>query len=147
MEVKETRIGAYGIIIQDKKIALVLKKGGAYSGRLDLPGGKIEHGETIEEGLKRELIEEIGVNIKSYNLLDVYSVNVKWNIKNDLIENLHHIGILYEVSIFEKNIKKEPDLHDSNGSDWYLISNLNKNNLTPFALYSLEKLGYNLKED
>ena len=35
------RIGAYGVIIQNGKIALVRKANGGYKGKLDLPGGGI----------------------------------------------------------------------------------------------------------
>lgn len=43
---KTRHLGVYGLIIENKKIALVLKSRGAYTGKLDLPGGSIEHGET-----------------------------------------------------------------------------------------------------
>jgi 8-oxo-dGTP diphosphatase len=32
-------------------------------GKFEMPGGHIEHGETMEEGLKREFQEEFGVDI------------------------------------------------------------------------------------
>ena len=43
MEVKKNHIGAYGIIIRDEKIALIKKARGGYKGKLDLPGGGIDH--------------------------------------------------------------------------------------------------------
>ncbi len=59
MEIKlKTRIA--GIIIQDKKILML--KGKGYK-ELWTPGGKIEEGESDEDCLKRELKEEIGVDL------------------------------------------------------------------------------------
>ena len=53
---KEKRhLGVYGLIIDENKIALVLKSRGAYKGKLDLPGGSIEHGERPEDTLVREI--------------------------------------------------------------------------------------------
>lgn len=37
-----------------------------------LPGGKIDFGESIEEALKREVMEEIGIEVKVGRLLGVF---------------------------------------------------------------------------
>ena len=51
-------LGVYGLIIKDEKILLIKKVTGPYDGKLDLPGRTIEFGETPEETLRRELLEE-----------------------------------------------------------------------------------------
>lgn len=145
MNIKKTHVGVYGIIINDDKIALIKKARGGYKGKLDLPGGGIEHMENPFETLKRELMEEIGVEGDSYTLFDVTATNIIWEMDKDLYEDLHHIGILYEVKITEFNLKKEADGLDSEGANWYNISDLSKENLTPFAICGLEKMGYELK--
>lgn len=143
MEVKKTHIGAYGIIIKDEKIALIRKARGGYKGKLDLPGGGIEHTETPYEALKRELMEEINGTLIDAKLLDTTSVNIKWKMEPDLYEDLHHIGILYMVNIEEKELKDDSDGLDSEGANWYLISDLEDNMVSPLTWYSLKKL--NLK--
>lgn len=42
---------------------------GAYKGLWEFPGGKVEIGETLKEALKREIKEELAVDIKVGNLL------------------------------------------------------------------------------
>ncbi len=143
--IKAKHIGVYGIIIQDEKIVLIKKARGGYKGKLDLPGGGMEHKESPIETLHRELDEEAGVTVIKEDLLDVTSTNIIWQMNENEKEDLHHIGILYTVKIDGDKIKEEPDGIDSNGASWYKINDLKKDNLSPFAIYSLEKLGYKLK--
>jgi len=143
MEVVKTHIGAYGIIIRDNKIALVRKARGGYKGKLDLPGGGIEHTETPIVALYREIQEEINGTVVKATLLDATSVNIKWEMEPDLYEDLHHIGILFEVQIAEDVLKDDADGLDSEGADWYLISDLKEDMVSPLTWYSLKKL--NLK--
>lgn len=135
-----THIGAYGIILKDNKIALIRKARGGYKGKLDLPGGGIEHTETPEQALVRELQEEAGVTVTNYELFGVPSSNITWQMTEDTLEDLHHIGIIYKVEIKEENVKEEPDGIDSEGCNWYDIKSLNKEELSPFAKYVVERL-------
>lgn len=50
------------IPIQENKVLLGMKKRGFGVGRWNGFGGKIEEGETIEEGAMRELHEEVGIS-------------------------------------------------------------------------------------
>lgn len=143
--IMKTHVGAYGIILHDNKIALVKKRRGGYLGKLDLPGGGIEHTELPEETLRREIMEEAGINITNDKLLDVVATNIKWEMEPNLWEDLHHIGILYQVETNEYNLKTDTDGLDSNGANWYSINELKKESLTPFAILALEKSGYHLE--
>lgn len=144
-EVKSTHVGAYGFIIVDDKIALIKKARGGYTGLLDLPGGGIEHDETPIEALHRELMEEAGVIVEKEELITATSRTFKWQMLEDVIEDLHHIGILYKVEVKENKVKEEADGLDSNGCNFYKISDLKKEELTPFTIEGLELLGYEVK--
>ena len=145
MEVVKTHVGSYGIIINNDKVALIRKARGGYKGKLDLPGGGIEHTEKPDATLRREIMEEAGIEIDGYYLLDVTATNIKWEMEKDLWENLHHIGVLYRVSVSNLDLKHDADGLDSEGADWYKIDDLSRDELSPFAIYGLEKLGYKLK--
>ena len=149
LEKKEFRqYGAYGIIIKDAKILLIKKNGGPYDGKLDLPGGTIEFHEKPENTLKRELLEEVGIEVKNFKLFDADSVDFEWEFNNLLIDG-HHVGIFYEVLEFENNIQSSLNIDevndDSLGAEFYSIKELNKTDLSLIALLELEKLGYKLK--
>jgi 8-oxo-dGTP diphosphatase len=73
----------------------------------DLPGGKMEFGETAEESLKREIFEELGIEIIPIKVIDT------WNYIHD--ENCQITGIIYfsEVKTDKIRISEEHD-----GFDW-----------------------------
>lgn len=138
-------IGAYGLVIKDNKILLIKKKGGPYDGKLDLPGGTIEFEESIEDALKRELLEEVGIEILDYNLFDVISTNIKWIYKDELVET-KHIAILYLINDYKNDIKENIEIteinDDSMGSEYFDISKLTKEQLSNIALLGLQKLNF-----
>lgn len=65
----DTKIRAGAIIFNDNKLLLVSAKG-----RKEFwsPGGKIEENETDEDCLKRELKEELGVQLVAYKFYKEY---------------------------------------------------------------------------
>ena len=56
---------AVGVLIQaDGQFLLTSRPHGkVYQGYWEFPGGKLEHGEDVEQALRRELFEEIGVSV------------------------------------------------------------------------------------
>lgn len=142
-------LGAYGLIIKDNMVLLIKKFGGPYNGKLDLPGGTIEFGEKPEDALKRELMEEVGIEVVDYQLFDADSVFFDWQVKEDVLVKVHHIGIFFKVLSYTNEIKKEVEVNDVNddslGADFFDISKLSKNELSAIVILELEKLGYKLK--
>ena len=53
------RVSTKGLVVRDGKILLIQEK----DGRWELPGGGLEFDQDIFDSLKREFVEEMGVNI------------------------------------------------------------------------------------
>lgn len=134
--IKTKRVGSYGIVYNNKGQVLLIKKaGGAYRGKLDLPGGGIDYKETAEETLKREFLEEVGLEIKEFKLRKVVTHYEVWSYR-EFKEDLSHYAIIYDVVIDEKDydkIKTEADGRDSLGAKWYDIASLKEEDLSPLA--------------
>lgn len=143
------QLGSYGLIIKNKKILLIKKFGGPYDGKLDLPGGTIEFCEKPDVALKRELLEEVGIEIKNYELFDADSVSFEWDVQAGVLVKVHHIGIFYKINDYTNEIKEAIAIDDINddslGAAFYEIKKLTKNNLSKIALMELKKLGYSIK--
>lgn len=62
------------LIFENKKgeILLTKKEGGPKKGFWDLPGGFVEFNENMEEALKREIREELNIEIKDYKYFGSY---------------------------------------------------------------------------
>jgi 8-oxo-dGTP diphosphatase len=61
------------VIIFNGKIVLIQRKNPPYKEKFALPGGFVEIGETTEEAIVREVLEETGLTIEIVKLLGVYS--------------------------------------------------------------------------
>lgn len=132
--ITKVHFGIYGILIRDKKILLIKKARGPYTGLYDLPGGSQEEGESYLDTLKREIMEETGCEV-----VKAENERFKSIIFSDFTENsgekgvLQHSAVLYDVEIKGKP-KTTGDGLDSNGAVWVDIKGLNANNATPYAL-------------
>jgi len=71
----ETQQTTLVLILQNKQILLAEKKRGFGVGKINGIGGKVEPGETIEQGMIRETQEEIGVTPTEYT--HVADINFK----------------------------------------------------------------------
>lgn len=61
-----------GLILQDGKLLVTQRKEGSSHGLLwEFPGGKIEEGEEPKQALRRELMEELGIEVKVERIFDV----------------------------------------------------------------------------
>lgn len=124
---KISRYGAYGILCNNSQIFLTLKISGPYKGKWDLPGGKIEFGETPEEALKREFLEEAAFAVSSADFVHISTYNGAYE-KEGQTCHFHHIGIIYKVKgAFE------PHLSPQEEGCWMDIARINLDILTPFA--------------
>jgi 8-oxo-dGTP diphosphatase len=126
----KVRHTARAIIIKDKKLLLVTGHGANYYWS---PGGGIEKNETPVLALRRELLEELGVQIKSAKHYLSYIVEeTQQNVDNFLIEIADEIKPNSEITKIiwlSKGNFKNNDITVSVGLAKNLIPALVKDNL------------------
>ncbi len=83
---------AVGVLIRPDGAFLLTTRppGKVYAGYWEFPGGKLEDGETVEQALRRELIEEIGITIGAVQ---------PW--KQELVDYPHALVRLHFCKVFD----------------------------------------------
>jgi len=130
-----SRYGAYGVFVKNTQLLLTLKKSGPYKGLWDLPGGGIEFGESPEETLKREFLEEAALEIHKFEFFHLATSNREFE-KNGESCQFHHVGMIYKVTeavLVEGIIPDEQER-------WVAVDKVSQEELTPFAAYAVQML-------
>ncbi|MUT66651.1 NUDIX hydrolase [Paenibacillus sp. NEAU-GSW1] len=134
-------LGVYGICVADKCILVIRKILGPYTGKYDLPGGRLEKMEFLEQGVIREFREETGYTIRKLKNIGVCDFSVRWTLQDNTVENLHHIAILYETDIDLEETTNSIELfkgQDSNGVIWISFDEVTSANSSPLVLQAIE---------
>lgn len=101
METRKIEFAVKGFILKEGKF-LALHKSVAKHCLFELPGGRMEFGETAEETLIREVKEETNFIIKPIKLIDT------WNF---ISKDYQVTGVIYLCKIIEGSLKLS-DEHD-----------------------------------
>ena len=62
------------VVVSDGALLMVQRDQEPAKGLWTLPGGRVEHGEYIEDALRREVSEETGIDIEVDRLLGIFEV-------------------------------------------------------------------------
>lgn len=132
--------GVYGIYVVDGKLLVINKNNGPYINRFDLPGGSLKEGETLSKAIKREFLEETGIEIKVEENIGVMDFKLPWLWKE--FTNVHHIAVFYTVRNIGGKIKmpKQFEGQDSLGTAWVSEKDVSLDNASPLVLKAFEWL-------
>ncbi|PWT95709.1 MAG: DNA mismatch repair protein MutT [Bacteroidetes bacterium] len=122
------------IVVRNRKLLLAFSRN---KQAFYLPGGKISDGETAKEGLIREVMEELSVNIDAKDL--VYYTHIEAQAFGEAN------GIIMQQECFMYELKEEPNPNSEIGEIKYfdLETYLQEQFRVPGVVMVLEKL----KED
>ncbi len=65
-------VGVGGVVIEGERTLLIKRGSAPLQGQWSIPGGMLELGESIEEGVRRELAEETGLEVSVGALIEVF---------------------------------------------------------------------------
>jgi 8-oxo-dGTP diphosphatase len=65
-------VGVGGVVIDKGRALLIRRASEPLRGEWSIPGGMLELGETLEQGVARELLEETGLQVRVLELIEVF---------------------------------------------------------------------------
>ena len=124
---------AAAIIKRDNEVFATARGYGQFKGLWEFPGGKIEQGETPEEALYREIIEELDTKIKINKLLEIVEYDYP---------DFHLIMYCYFCEIIEGNLVLKEALE----SKWLKLEDIDLVDWLPADLSVIEKVKVELRK-
>lgn len=119
---------AAAIIEKNGKILIAQRaKNDGLCGKWEFPGGKVEAGETLQDCLKRELREELGI---SAEVGDYYCSS-----------SFYHKDSLFEMCMFKVHVfEGEITLHEHSAIAWVSVNELSNYDMPEPDLPVVERL-------
>ncbi|MRN53605.1 NUDIX hydrolase [Paenibacillus monticola] len=133
--------GVYGVCERAGKMLVIHKGKGPYTGRYDLPGGRLEDNESLLKGLEREFMEETGLSVKANSNLGTFDFFVRY--PEESFTHMHHIAVLYAVEIIGNEEPQKLAMfegQDSLGTEWVDLHLISLDSSSPVAVLAAEWL-------
>lgn len=133
-------LGVGAIILDGDDVLLIQRGAEPLAGYWSIPGGKVEFGETLEEALRREMREELGVEVRIEALAELF----ERQIRNEGGEVEHHYVLAdYWCSVSSREYRAGDDAADAR---WVGRGELDSLRITSGTPLVIEK-AFRLRDD
>ncbi|MCW3037197.1 MAG: hydrolase [Actinobacteria bacterium] len=123
------------VAIRDDGALLLVRRGKAPAlGRWSLPGGRVDWGETLSDALRREVVEETGLEVAPGKLAGLVE-------RIYLDEGFHYVILDYHVTVTGGTLRPGSDVTDAR---WVLPSEMVRLELSDGLLEALRDFGLTL---
>jgi ADP-ribose pyrophosphatase YjhB (NUDIX family) len=95
-------VGCGAAILRDGRLLLVKRRRAPEAGCWNLPGGKVDFGERVEDAVRREVFEELGVAIALTRPLGLVEM---------IGDGQHWLSPIYAAEAQGEPVNAEPDKH------------------------------------
>jgi 8-oxo-dGTP diphosphatase len=102
-------VGVGGVIIYDGRALLVRRGRPPLEGQWSIPGGMLEAGETLVLGVRRELLEETGIEVKVLELIEVFE---RINLDGEGKARYHYVVLDYLCEAIRGEAQAGSDVTD-----------------------------------
>jgi len=102
-------VGVGGVVISDGRALLVKRGSPPLEGQWSIPGGMLEAGETLLQGVRRELLEETGIEVKVLDLIEVFE---RINLDGEGKARYHYVVLDYFCEAVRGEARAGSDVTD-----------------------------------
>ncbi|MFZ2803772.1 MAG: NUDIX hydrolase [Patescibacteria group bacterium] len=92
------------LIVQNGKVLVV------FDDKWELPGGRLHVGETPEDGLRREVMEELNTTVRILGIHDVFPFTTK--------SGMHHFCVVFRCELDDPTKPPTPDGEELTDMRW-----------------------------
>ncbi len=119
-------VGVGGVVVHRGRVLLIRRGGEPLKGEWSIPGGLLELGEDLTEGVRRELREETGLEVEPLEVLTVFDriQRVRGRVK------YHYVIVDFACRWIRGRLKPASDVLDAR---WVRREDVPKYHLTPKA--------------
>lgn len=130
-------VGVGAVVIRDgEEVLLVKRKYEPGKGLWSIPGGLVELGERLRDAVRREILEETGMEVEVEELLDVIDNIVR---DEDGRVRFHYVLVDFLAKPLEGSPRASGDAEEAR---WFKREELKPGELTRTAARLLEKIGF-----
>jgi len=134
-------VGVGGIVLNEGKVLLVKRGKQPGYGKWSIPGGMVELGETLSEAIKREVLEECGIEIE---LADVVAVLERVIRREDEKVRYHYVLVDFLGYWKDGDLQPASDILEARWADPAEMETLEMTERTQKVVY--EVMGLSPKE-
>lgn len=108
-----------GLIFHGNRFLLHRANDPEFFGALECPGGRVNEGEIIENSLKRELFEEIELDLDTtQHTIELFAMNQRDAVEYDWDEKTEIIELYYKIVIPEDVPFEPKELEEVSSLEW-----------------------------
>ncbi len=125
-------VGVGGVVIHRNRVLLIRRGGEPLKGEWSIPGGMLELGEELAEGVRREIKEETGLEVEPVEVLDVFDRIMRVGSR----VQYHYVIVDYACRLTRGRLKPASDVLEAS---WARREDLPKYHLTEKATEVIRK--------
>jgi 8-oxo-dGTP diphosphatase len=97
---RRQRLAAYALVRREETVLLTrISAQGFHTGAWTLPGGGVDHGESPQDAVRREMHEETGLDVEVGRLLGVHDVHFSGTAPDGRFEDFHGVHLVFAGTV------------------------------------------------